>query len=73
MKVKQLRLAAGCHALKGAALFVPNKNTKIEHMGGTTFMVYLGENDPVMVSIANGGFAVLEKESSKVPVSDLKK
>lgn len=69
MRVKQLRLLSGCHALKGLDNVQENKTTFIERLVTGDFLVH--ENDRrVLIPRHRVDFALCEEsDTSKVPVA----
>lgn len=64
MKVKQLRLVTGCHALAGGDNVMANEKTKIDMIGGGNFLIDLAGK---LVFIPNGQvrFAICEHDDKK--------
>lgn len=64
MKIKQLRLVQGCHALKSDNNFTDGKDTSIEMIGGGNFLVkFYGK--VVFIPGHQVHFAVCEPDSKK--------
>ena len=66
MKVKQLRLIGGCHALKSGDNFMANEHIKIDMIGGGNFLVDF-HGSLVFVPNAQVQFAVCEHDEKKKP------